>query len=272
MNVPRCLLAFGLATIVVNVGGRVAAAPKPREKPDTSEAIFNDLKLPPLKGICVDVDPRKLSEGHIFADDLLQDYLKSKPTFNDIRTQPAKFEGDFPIRVATVTAVDKMRELGGGLPDEIRSPITPKLTAEITKVHQRTITVMQATLEELNGRFVEVDKIREQEKSKGWLAQWDYLRAQVKLRLAWCYEYNLALGKVKLGQLPALNPNAKHNGWRLVAVEKMVSPKDIRDTAEEAKSEMGEIAEGHPKTPWAALAVKHKELKMGLKWEPVKLD
>ena len=71
--------------------------------------------------------------------------------------------------------------------------------------------------------------------------------------------------------LPKLDAKAERNGWRLAAKEKMMWPKEFRDMAEEAKGIFEEIAKDHPETPWAVLADKHKEVKLGLEWQPARL-
>ena len=91
---------------------------------------------------------------------------------------------------------------------------------------------------------------------------------EARIRLAYIMEYNLELGKVKLEQLPEIDPKL-HKGWRLLASEKMLSPKDVRDMGEEGKTALSEIVKEHANTPWAVLAEKtQRSMVIGLKWQP----
>jgi len=281
-------LACTVVAAFIFVGAQLANAAKPpAAKPNPAEGIFEDLRLPPLKGVRIELDPRKLAESHSFTEEQFEDYFKSGPCFREIEKDPSKFEGDFLIRVVTVAALNEMRKFDDGLPDEIRAPNDQKLKERIGE-HKKRIAMAESALQELLERFEKIIDKRELENSKGWVAQWDYVYAQARLRRAWCYEYNLALQRVTRDQLPPLDDKAKHNGWRLSTIElpalddkadawrfghlKMMSPKEIRDMADSALSDLAEIAKDHPKTPWAVLADKQKDGNVGLKWQPAKLE
>jgi len=276
MNISSRLLVFGLALVFTIVGERVAAGAKPLPlKREVTEAIFAELKVPFFKGTGVELDPRKLSEDYSFTHEQLEDYFKAGPAFDDIKKDPMKFENAFPLRVAQVEAIVqmvRMSEREEELPDILHAPNDDKLKKSITDKWQRVITVIQSELGELDDQLGEIDKQRDQEESKGWRIQCNYVRALVRLRLVSCYEYNLALGRVKLGMLPELDDTAGHICWRLAATEKIHSPRAIRDLADKAKKTLAQIVIDHPKTPWAVLAEKHKEMKLGLEWQPAKLE
>jgi len=250
--------------------------PPPTAKRETVVALFNEVQLPPLKSI------RKTSDdGMRFPDTLpfkeqdLKDYADDGPKFDEIQKDPAKFMKDYPLRVATVNAMVKMRELrknaNDELPESFKAPITDAMKKTITDKYQRVITDTQSDLEELRENLDSMGKKKEMEKSKRWLANYDYTFAQVKARLAYIFEYNLALGNVKLEKLPELDPKIQ-KGWRLASVEKMVSPKDIRDLAQEAKDAMAEIVKEHPNTPWAVLSKTQRHAAFGLQWQPQAIE
>jgi hypothetical protein len=181
---------------------------------------------------------------------------------------------DYPIRVATVNALVEMRKLKqesarDELPEEFPGPTISDATKKmITDKYQRVITTRQDILQDAKETLEELAKKRDTEKSKRWLATYDYALAQAKIRLAYIYEYNLALGKVKLEQLPELDMKASHKGWRLSSQEKMISPKEIRDMAEEGKEALSKVVTDYPNTPWAVLAKTQRHLAVGLAWHP----
>ena len=59
-------------------------------------------------------------------------------------------------------------------------------------------------LQEARSALEKAGEERADEKSKRWQANFDYAYAQVRARLAYIYEYNTALGNVKLEKLPEL--------------------------------------------------------------------
>ena len=248
--------------------------PPPTAKREEVIAMFKEIGLPPIKAVRKETEAQKMADNFPFTKESLEGYGNNGPSFEDIQKAPEKYNKDYPLRVATVEALVEMRKLKQGntadeLPERFNSPITDADKKKITDKYQRTITTRQAILEELKDNLEEINKKRDMEKSKRWLANYDYAYAQVRARLAYIYEYNLALGKVKLETLPELSPSQlKNGGWRLASTQKMISPKEIRDMADEAKSAMTELAKANPNTPWAVLAKAQRSMALGLNWQP----
>jgi len=250
--------------------------PPPTAKREEVTAMFREMELPAIKAIRKD-DGRnmKLADSFPFTEAQVRDFFNDGgPSFDDIAKSPNKFAKEHPLRSAAVEALSEMRKLkqdnaADELPEEFRSPIDDATKKAITDKFQRTIGERQSILEEMRERLDGVAKKRDMEKSKRWLAMYDYAASQVKARLAYIYEYNLAMGNVKTDKLPELE--AKHNGWKLASVQKMTSPKEIRDIADEAKNGFAEIVTNFPNTPWAVMAKAQKNMAFGLKWEPVRV-
>ena len=248
------------------------AAPAPKlTVSEQAAAILAEIQLPMLQAVSPDLNPRKLAEDPAFTAEKLKDYADDGPTFEEIRSEPDKYFGQYPLRVAVVDAVVEIRKFDKDLPDTFRDPVSDATLKEITDKHQRTLAERQGTLEELRDKFEEVAKKRKQEKSKRWQAHFDYVQAQIGLRTAWLFEYNLALGQVKTQKLPPLDDKLKQNGWRLRAADKMLAPVEIRTSAGEAKKRLAQIANDYPGTPWAVLADKQKDMFLGLEWAPVEI-
>ncbi len=249
--------------------------PPPTAKPAEVKAMFSELTLPDIKSAVKASDKElKLADNYPFTEESLKDYLNSGPTFEDIQKAPEKYRAEYPLRVATVNALVEMRKLKAEmakdeLPDRFKAPISDQIKARITGVYQRTITTRQGILQDLLDDLQAVEKKRDAEKSKRWLANFDYAYAQVKLRYAYIAEYNLAFGKVKTDALPELTPEQIKNGggWQLFSQEKLASPKDIRDMAQEGKDAMAELAKAHPGTPWAVMAKMNRNLVLGVVWQ-----
>ena len=247
--------------------------PPPTAKREQVVAMFQELKLPPLKALGKDVaEKASLADTFPFTEEVLKPYFDDGPNFEDIQKAPEKYMKDFPIRVATVNALVEMRKLKqesarDELPEEFREKtISDAIKKMITDKFQRVITTRQDILQDAKENLEELAKKRDTEKSKRWLATYDYALAQSKIRLAYIYEYNLALGKVKLEQLPELGPT--QTGWKLSSQEKMISPKEIRDMAEEGKEALSKIVTDFPNTPWAVMAKTQRHMVVGLAWQP----
>jgi hypothetical protein len=248
--------------------------PPPTAKPAEVKKIFEELKLPPIKSaINKGEKDLNLADNYPFTEESLKDYMTSGPTFEDIQKAPEKYKDEFPLRVATVAALLEMRTLRADntkdeLPNRFNAPINDATKARITGVYQRTITTRQGILQEQLDDLAAAEKHRDKEKSKRWLATFDYAYAQAKIRFAYIAEYNLAFGKVKTDALPELTEEQmKTGGWMIKSQEKMASPKDIRDLAEEGKQTMAELSKSHPNTPWAVMAKMNRNIVLGVVWQ-----
>ena len=76
------------------------------------------------------------------------------------------------------------------------------------------------------------------------------------------------LGKIRKDDLPQLDPKL-HKGWRLAAVEKMSSPRDVKDKADEARKLFNKLINENPGTPWEVLAKRERLTALGLTWQPI---
>jgi hypothetical protein len=240
----------------------------PPAKMDDVLAIFAEIDLPPLKPAGEALDYRKLTEDNPFPAGALKAYGIVGPSFDEIQKDPQKFARNFPIRAAVVDAVILLRKPAPALPFEIRSPINDGLKRTIEKQYQRTVAAIQGDLEEMDARLTRVGLKKKRDKPDRWLAHYDYVSAEVKLRIAWCNEYNLCLAKARTEPLTELDPKLNQNCWRLVAGAKMQSLKDIRDLADEAKQALADLEKSYPDTPWALLGAKQKDIQVGLHWQP----
>jgi len=249
-------------------------APPPTARRDEIVAMFNELNLPSIKAMRKNEDRAQRLADLPFKEDILREYANTGPTFAQIQKDPEKYREEYPVRVAAVEAIVAMRSLreekaSDELPEDFRSPISDSTKKQITDKFQRVVSFRQDTLKELmDDKLEPAMKKRDMEKSKRWLATFDYAYAQAKLRWAYISEYNLAMGKVKLEQLPELDEKLLQKGWRLASTEKMISPKEVRDVGEDGKNALAELVKNYPNTPWAVLAKTQRSMIIGLKWQP----
>jgi hypothetical protein len=201
-------------------------------------------------------------------------------------------EGSLPLRVESLPPFAAAR-LADYADDGARTPFREEIlkAASLLQKHQQTFkedfrgngndaTIKKLIMErqqkparafaelmdELD-RLKEVAEARKQEKSKRWLANYDYVLAKLEARLAYVYEYNYMLGQIRKDALPPRDP-AKHSGWRLAAQERMQSGSDAKKLANDSKKLLTKLIEEHKGTPWEILAKRQALTTLGLKWEP----
>lgn len=104
----------------------------------------------------------------------------------------------------------------------------------------------------------------EKESSMYWKVTFAYAHAQVKARLAFMHEYNLALAYIRTDSLPEKGKG--DTGWQMVSVEEMKSKRDVKEIADIAQEMFDEIADKHKGTPWAVLSKRARSVALGLEW------
>ena len=244
------------------------AAPEGAAK-DEVAAIFAEVALPPIKLEKGGASIAKQAAGFPFRKEALEGYLSDGVTVEEIKKKPEKW----PLRFAVVDAVEKARvvleEKNGddSLPEKYLNTASDMAKAQILR-QQRIPTLRRDELRDLLDRLVAAAPKKEQEKSKRWLAHYDYVVGEFKMRIAYLEEFNLAYGKVRKDELPELDPTKGHKGWVLAASTKIAATKEIRDLADEGRDLLVEVAKENPHTPWALLAKRDKGIVLGLKWEP----
>ncbi len=236
--------------------------PPKSSNPKLIDQIFKELQIPPVKVARKDIREVPYSKLMFFPPEIAMKY-KEDMTEAEIRSQPDKY----PFRIAVLDAFKAIRDLrqteADDLPEEFRGSTNDAVKKQITE-KQRIPATREGILTDLKARLEEVAKDREKQPPR-WQANYDYVLAEVKFRIAYLSEYNLALGRVKKDELPPLE--GKNVGWKLAAVNKMKSPSEIRKLAEEARETMQELIDNHPGSPWAILAKREKGIALGLDWQ-----
>jgi hypothetical protein len=198
---------------------------------------------------------------------LPKEYQGDGVTNDEIRKNPDKY----PLRFAVLAAVDSLRKqyAEGSLPEEFRAPDPKDRAAAMKRIleSQRPLARQMADLKEQQERLEGLTEERKKESSKRWQAHYDYIMAHVLLRSAYLFEYSLMLGKVRKDELPELDANEKHTGWRLAPAEQMSGPAEIKDLVKSANKLLRGLAKDHAGTPWADLADRDLNTPLGLHWE-----
>lgn len=192
---------------------------------------------------------------------------------------------DYPLRMAVLGAVEALDRQGrlnrirvgdkevaaDRLIETVRNlGNDDAVKKSLTKSQQEGPALMLVELQDALEQLEKAGKGRSREPSRRWQAHYDYVLAQLKMRMAFVHEYNTVIAKVKRDELPKLDGQL-HNGWRLAAQEKIQSSKDVRDLASDARKLLAKLIEEHPNTPWEVLAKRARSTALGLAWQPTNL-
>lgn len=263
----------------------VVKIPKPAElfregtaDPMLIQGIFAEVICPPIRAKSADeiLAPETLQSVTPFSAAALAEYAADYRDLDEIKKNPEKY----PLRVAVLNAVEvlhrhargdvlvgRTRKQVGLLREEFSGPTTDAMKKTIEKEQTLGPGAMYLELEELYKSLEAVGEKKADEKSKRWLAHYDYVLAMAKARFAYVNEYNFLLGKIRKDELPPLDPKL-HKGWRMASVEKMTGPRDAKDQADDARKLFAKIIKEHPGTPWELLAKRDRQTALGLIWQP----
>jgi DNA-directed RNA polymerase subunit RPC12/RpoP len=233
--------------------------PPPSADPRAVMTIIREVQLPPVKSLREDAPPPSISDVLPFSEETLKPYLAG-----DLKStnKPNEFQ---KAVIDAVTGIRSMRMAGssGELPEQFGGETSDKAKEELRKVQEVPARVEA----ELQDYLDDLDKVAEQrdKQPKRWQVHYDYIVAQLKLRICYANQYNLALANVRSGKLPDLQPG--QNGYRLSAEPNLDknTPANYKEMFKDAQTALTEIAKENPNTPWALLAKSDRTLALGLR-------
>ncbi len=233
--------------------------PPPSADPRAVMAIIREVQLPPVKSFREDAPPPSISDVLPFSEENLKPYLAGELKLGD---KPNEFQ---KAVLDAVTGIRSMRTAGSGgdLPEDFGGDTNDKAKEELRKVQEVPARVEA----ELQDYLDDLEKVADQrdKQPKRWQVHYDYIVAQLKLRICYANQYNLALANVRSGKLPDLQPG--QNGYRLSAEPNLDknTPANYKEMFKEAQAALTEVAKDNPSTPWALLAKSDRTLAVGLR-------
>jgi hypothetical protein len=249
------------------------SAPQPPTAPADPRVvrqILGELKLPPIQASLAEEEKLDIDGVVFFARDKLSPYLPDYQSLDEIRRQPEKY----PLRVAVLNTLKFLdNEFGSGKSNGALRQFYPAGGSQDTKnrilTEQKRPAQLLLRLQEERAKLDKAGEARDEEKSKRWQANYDYTHAELLARIAFLEEYNLMLGRIRKDELPELEKGVDE-GWRLIPREKLQSPKDVRDLANQSHKGFVKLAKDHAGTPWEVLARRAASVSLGLQWQPAK--
>jgi hypothetical protein len=233
--------------------------PPPSADPRAVMAIIREVQLPPVKSLREDAPPPSISDVLPFSEETLKPYVAGELKSTN---KPNEFQ---KAVIDAVTGIRSMRMAGssGELPEQFGGETSDKAKEELRKVQEVPARVEA----ELQDYLDDLDKVADQrdKQPKRWQVHYDYVVAQLKLRICYANQYNLALANVRSGKLPDLQPG--QNGYRLSAEPNLDknTPANYKEMFKDAQTALSEIGKENPNTPWALLAKSDRTLALGLR-------
>ncbi|WP_020473547.1 hypothetical protein [Zavarzinella formosa] len=245
------------------VPGKVAyPVPPPSADPKMIASILREIEVPSVKSFREDAVQAKISDIVPFKAETLKEYEMGALKADDT---PDAFQ---KVVLAAVERMRKLREAGNGneLPESFVGETSDAAKNQLKRVQEvpaNVEVILREHLEELEN----IASMKEAQ-TKRWQANYDYILAQVKFRICYAYQYNLALANVRGGKVPDLTGD--QNGYRLTAevtLDKNTA-KEYKVMFDEARKSLNELVKNHPQTPWALLSKADRTVAIGLRLTP----
>ena len=135
---------------------------------------------------------------------------------------------------------------------------------------ERHVAMLMRAVEDalMKLREPKVVEARENEKSKRWQANYDFMLARVEMQYAYLFEYQSMLGSMRK-EFPPRNPEL-HSRWKLASQPKLQGDSIGKKSAKDAQKLLDKIIKNNTGSPWEVLAKREKLTNLGLEWQPAK--
>ncbi len=232
-----------------------------QQKPDSKPASSPETPAP-VRDLLQELDlPGSLDQPGELPEKFASDGISER----EIRQNPGKF----PLRMRvleTVTALGFARRVVAA---DLTVPAKIDEDAKkMIRARQEEVATSIAELEDAIAGLKKAAKHREKE-SPRWQAHYDFALAEAHYRIAMLTEQNYTYAQVIREEMPLLNVAGGETGWQLVPSDR--PNKHNRNRFQEAKDQLGKVAEQYPRTPWSKLVEKTTGTPPGLAWKPTKL-
>jgi Protein kinase domain len=180
----------------------------------------------------------------------------------------------YPLRVAAFEAASKIRATmdlrmkeyisnpGGGAFDQNRKK------QFLSEQMEPALAILD--LEEMLSDMKKLDRDRENEPNKRWLAHFDMAQARLMSRLIYMNEYDNLIARIRADSLPRLDERI-HLGWRVSASDRVqIREVKVQTMARDVAKLWTRMEKEYPMTPWAIIAKREKNMAMGMTWLPTR--
>ncbi len=192
------------------------------------------------------------------------------PPFSAAVLEKYRDDPNSPLRQAVEKAMKVLTKQQAFLKNEHRGEgDDARIKMQILDYQKKEVAPVESDLSDALEELQKAGEDKDKEPSKRWRANYDYVLARLKARIAYVHEYNYIFGQIRKDGLPARDPKI-HTGWRLASQEKLQSGAETRKLANEAKKIYENLAKKNPGTPWEILAKRELMTALGLEWKPTR--
>jgi hypothetical protein len=264
---------------------KTALAPRPagvEKNKKMIEAVLDQIGTPPIK--VTHESPLRYDALPSFSPTTLKKYEDdpsdpNSPLPQAVKNARAMLWAIYPGRApksltAEVSGIrQNIHEQLNILKDGYRAPAGGKnetgFKNRVEEDERRVALLVRAVEDALNELHdPKVVEARENEKSKRWQANYDFMLARVELEYAYLFEYQSMLGSMRK-EFPPRDPQL-HGGWKLASQSRLQGDSTGRKAAKEAQKKLKEIIKKNAGTPWEVLAKREMLTNLGLEWQPAK--
>lgn len=155
---------------------------------------------------------------------------------------------------------ENLRAMTGGFDDDFKETLLKE---------QEGVTMALGKLKETLEEVKKAGDNAAQEKSKRWLANYEFALARLMTRIIYLAEYSSMIDNARSGTMPELQPF--HQGWRMGASKTVnCQEADIQMLVNALPEILQRIQKEYPGTPWSILAQREGLVSMGMEWKPAR--
>lgn len=192
------------------------------------------------------------------------------PPFSAAVLEKYRDDPNSPLRKAVENVMKVLTKQQAFLKDEHKGEgDDARIKQAILDYQKKEVAPVESELSDALEELLKAGEEKNKESSKRWLANYDYVLARLKARIAFVKEYNYIFGQIRKDGLPPRDPKI-HTGWRLASQEKLQSGAETRKLANEAKKIYENLAKKNQGTPWEILAKRELMTALGLQWQPTR--
>lgn len=171
-----------------------------------------------------------------------------------------------PLLAAAFHATVMLEKHAGSTPEIFRGDLMD-IQERVPEI-QKPLAGAELELREALDELKQAGEQRNRETSALVQAQFDYVQARLKARIASLHEYNYLLSEIRTEMLPARGP--MHTGWQMISRDRLSCKgqegREAQRLAEEARLLIFTINRTYTDLPWKTLAEKDSILSVGLQW------
>jgi serine/threonine protein kinase len=236
------------------------------------QSILDEIEtIPPAKVMAaLRTERLKFEVLPRFSARTMKQYRADYPSLQELDRKLRDNPRDFPLIRAVRQATRVLEENAQAFSETLigqKFPLPPQEKTRLMRYQTKVVASMISKLQDALEALKEAGTGLDQEESKRWQANYEFVLAKLLARLIFVHEYSLMLAMARKDNLPLLKPG--QTGWRLASAPKMQNRElHIKKLLRDRKAALDSLMKKHPGTPWEVLARREGVTNLGLEWQP----